>query len=380
MKIIKWLVVSLCLVSVLNACDSKPDGDSQNGSDENADSTATNGVAKDDKNKEEKKDEIKAIPVEATTIQPGKISSFILTTASIETEEAVDVFPQVSGIAVKLRAEEGDYIRKGEVLLDIDEREYKLAEQRAKVNYDRQMNSFERAQSMFDKSLLSKDEFEVAKFNLEQARIEWEQAKLTLDYCNIKAPISGFVSARTCKLGDRLLTSTKVYSLVNPDLLLTKVYLTEKDALKTRVGQTAEVISEALPGKKFVGKVDIVSPVVDPSSGMVRVTIRVQDRDRVLKPGMFVNVHLITETRANAALIPKKAIVYDDNEQFVYIVRNDTLAIKVPLEAGFSDRNNIEALSGAGIGDTIIVVGQSGMKDSTRVKIAHFKQEQTALN
>jgi RND family efflux transporter MFP subunit len=149
--------------------------------------------------------------------------------------------------------------------------------------------------------------------------------------------------------------------------------LTEKDALRTKAGQRAEILSEALPEHKFAGEVDRVSPVVDPSSGMVRVTIRVADRQRLLKPGMFVNVHLITDTKRNAVLIPKKAVIYDDNQQFVYVVRQDTLALKVPLKPGYTDRDRVEALHGLDIGDTIIVVGHSGMKDSTKVKIAELK-------
>lgn len=370
MKHSKWsiLIIGLFLLSVA-AC-SKSEAENS-GKKSKADSTSANGVAK----KEDKNmvPELKAVPVEVTTIAAGEISSYVLTNASIETEEAVDIFPQVTGIVVKLLAEEGRYVKKGDVLLEIDEREYKLREEAARVNYERQKNAHERSKSMFDKKLLSQSEFEVADFNLEEARIEWDQAKLTLDYCKIKAPISGFISERTVKLGDRLLTSTKVYSIVNPDLLLAKIHLTEKDALRTKAGQRAEVLSEALPQHKFAGEVDRVSPVVDPSSGMVRVTIRVADRQRLLKPGMFVNVHLITDTKHDAVLIPKKAVVYDDNQQFVYVVRKDTLAFKIPLKPGYADRDRIEALNGINIGDTIIVVGHSGMKDSTRVKIAEMK-------
>ncbi|MCI0695874.1 efflux RND transporter periplasmic adaptor subunit [candidate division KSB1 bacterium] len=368
MKISKWSILTLGFFLLFVAACSKSDAESS-GKKDKADSTGTNGVAK----KENKTPELKAVPVEVTTIAAGEISSYVLTNASLETEETVDIFPQVTGIVVKLRAEEGQYVKKGDVLLDVDDREYKLREEAARVNYDRQKNNYERSKNMFDKKLLSDSEFEVANFSLEQARIEWDQAKLTLDYCNIKAPISGFISERTVKLGDRLLTSTKVYSIVNPDLLLAKIHLTEKDALRTRAGQSAEILSEALPEHKFAGKVDRVSPVVDPSSGMVRVTIRVADRQRLLKPGMFVNVHLITDTKRNAVLIPKKAVIYDDNQQFVYVVRQDTLAFKVQLKPGYTDRDRIEALHGLNIGDTIIVVGHSGMKDSTRVKIAEMK-------
>jgi membrane fusion protein (multidrug efflux system) len=373
MKALRIGLLLLCSAALLalTAC-SKPEAeDSKKKEDEK--STATNGAAKDNDKDKGKEADLKAVPVEVTTIDAGEISAYVLSNASLETEEAVDVFPQVTGIVLKLLTEEGRFVRRGEPLLEIDAREYKLREDAARVNYERQKNSHDRAKSMFEKSLMSKDEFEVANLNLEQARIEWEQAKLTLDYCNVKAPISGIVSERTVKIGDRLLTSTKVYSIVNPDLLLAKIHLTERDALRTKVGQVAKVVSDALPEYEFAGNVDRISPVVDPQSGMVKVTLRVHDKQRLLKPGMFVNVHLITDTKKNAVLIPKKAVIYDDNQQFVFVVKQDTLALKIPLKPGYSDRDRIEALSGVGIGDTIIVVGHNAMKDSTRVKIAEMK-------
>jgi membrane fusion protein (multidrug efflux system) len=364
MKASALFVFFITLILAVSGCSNK-----------DKEKPGTNGTAMAGTNEsDEKKDEeLRAVPVEVTTIAAGKISSFVLTNASLETEETVDVFPQVTGLVVRLLAEEGEDVQKGAPLLEIDEREYKLREEAGRVNFEKQKNAFERSQSMFDKQLLSAAEFENAKLTMEQARIEWEQAKLTLDYCKIKAPISGIVSERLAKVGDRLLTTTKIYSLVNPDLLLAKIHLTEKDALRTKVGQRAEIISEALPGQTFIGQVDRISPVVDATSGMVRVTIQLQDRKRLLKPGMFVNVHLITDSKANAALVPKRAVIYDDNHQFVFVVRHDTLAIKVPLTAGYTDRDNIEALGGVSIGDTIIIVGHNAMKDSARVKIAEMK-------
>ena len=366
-KSISLLMLYCALVVTVFACSKKEEEKA------GTNGTASAATKEADKDKDKAKEELKAVPVEVTKIAAGTISSFVLTNASLETEETVDIFPQVTGFVVKLLAEEGDYVKKGAPLLEIDEREYKLREDAGRVNFEKQKNAFERSQSMFEKQLLSEAEFEVAKLTMEQARIEWEQAKLTLDYCRIKAPISGIVSERLAKVGDRLLTTTKIYSVVNPDLLLAKIHLTEKDALRTRVGQRAEVMSEALPGKIFTGEVDRVSPVVDATSGMVRVTIQVNDRQRLLKPGMFVNVHLITDSKSNAALVPKRAVIYDDNRQFVFVVRQDTLAVKVPLTSGYTDRDNIEAVGGVSVGDTIIIVGHNAMKDSARVKIAEMK-------
>ena len=110
-----------------------------------------------------------------------------------------------------------------------------------------------------------------------------------------------------------------------------------------------------------------ISPVVDPASGTFKVTVGLKS-DGQLKPGMFVNVHLIISTHENAILIPKTAIVYENEYMNVFVVR-DSIAHKIRLKAGFEDAKKVEALSDIEDGDKVIVVGQAGMKDKTKVRI-----------
>ena len=108
---------------------------------------------------------------------------------------------------------------------------------------------------------------------------------------------------------------------------------------------------------------------MDPGSGTSKVALGVDNGGGRLRPGMFVSVHIVTETHRNALLIPKAAVIYENGMPFSFFVKNDTLARKIRLEQGFGDEQYVEVLSSVSDTDRVIVVGQNGLKDGARIKI-----------
>lgn len=332
----------------------------------NKDTTANKGE-KNSGNKD-KNNKVELIPVEVTTINKGSISSYLLLSSNLETEKMADVYSRVQGLVQKIHYEEGDYVRKDQILMELEADEYKLAEERAHVNYLQQKSAFERAQEMHTRELLSPQEFEQVKFSTEGAKIEWEQAKLNLSYTNIKSPINGVIGERLIRLGDRIQPTDKLFSVINTEQMIAVVYVPEKELETINLNQKAFIFSDNVQGQIFPGWVKRVSPAVDPQSGTFKVTVGVKNLENVLRPGMFVNVRIVTATHNNAILIPKTAIVYENEAMNVYVVR-DSIARRIELQPGFQDYQSVETLSGVEEGEKIIVVGQAGLKDSTKVKI-----------
>ncbi len=318
-----------------------------------------------DDNKQAKMDE-DLIPVEVTTVNQGEIASYLLLSSNLETEKMADVFSRVQGLVEKLYVEEGDYVKKGQTLMQLEADEYALAEEKARINYEQQKGVFERISSMYNKELLSKDEFEQSKFALDGARIEWEQAKLNLNYTKIASPINGVVVDRTRKIGDRIQAIDKLFTVINTEEMIVIVYVPEKEILNIKKGQMAYVVSTNIQNQRFPGWVKRVSPAVDPQSGTFKVTVGVNNKQNKLRPGMFVSVHIVTATHDDAILIPKTAIVYENEAMNVFVVR-DSVAHKVLLNVGFQDYEKVESLDGIEPGEKVIVVGQAGLKDKTRV-------------
>lgn len=330
-----------------------------------ADSTASDSSKMKGDNKQAKIEE-ELIPVEVTTVKQGEIASYLLLSSNLETEKMADVFSRVQGLVEKLYVEEGDYVKKSQTLMQLEADEYSLAEEKARINYEQQKSAFERISSMYNKELLSKDEYEQAKFALDAVRIEWEQAKLNLDYTKISTPINGVVVDRLRKIGDRIQTTDKLFTVINTDEMIVIVYVPEKEIMTIKKGQTAYVVSNNIENQRFPGWVKRVSPAVDPQSGTFKVTVGVNNKENKLRPGMFVNVHIVTAIHEDAVLIPKTAIVYENEAMNVFVVR-DSVAHKVMLNVGFQDYEKVESLDGIEAGDKVIVVGQAGLKDKTRV-------------
>lgn len=357
-SIIILLTFSLWL---LNGCSAK--NQSSQNTEAHNDSTENK---KDVDKKPNKVDEL--IPVETTTIQKGTISSYILLSSNLETEKMADVYSRVQGLVEKINVEEGDYVRRDQVLTELEAEEYILAEQSARVDYEQKKAAYERAEAMFKKELYSQQEFEQVKFTMDAAKIAWEQAKLNLSYTKITSPITGVVGNRLRKPGDRIQPSDQLFTVINLEEMIAVVYVPEREIERISKGQEAYIFSDNLENQRFPSWIKRVSPAVDPQSGTFKVTVGVKNVANKLRPGMFVNVHIITETHDDAVLIPKTAIVYENEYMNVYVVR-DSVARKIQLNAGFQNYQYIEALSQISEGEKVIVVGQAGLKDSTKVKI-----------
>jgi RND family efflux transporter MFP subunit len=331
---------------------------------------------KDEDKKNEKAAEL--IPVEVTTVTKGNITDYILLSANLETEKMADVYSRVQGLVENIYVEEGDYVKKGKTMIVLEAVEYKLAEEKARLNYLKQKSDFERLEAMYKQDLLSIEEFQQARFTMQSLEVDWKQAKLNLSYTRIASPISGVVGDRLRKPGDRIQPTNKLFTVINTTEMIAVVYAPEKELENVKKNQSAFVTSDHITGERFEGWIKRVSPVVDPQSGTFKVTIGVKNRENRLKAGMFVNTHIITATHHDAVLIPKRAIVYENEAMNVFIVR-DSLAHKIILKVGFQDHAKVESLEGIYEGDQIIIIGQAGLKDKTKVKIVNIKQNDLAF-
>jgi len=332
-----------------------------------ADSTLADSAAADSAAQVKK---IDAIPVETMPATQGAISSYLLFNSTVETEAAVEIYPQISGLVERIVAEEGDRVEEGDTLLFIDDDQLRLAAEEADVNFAHLEKGFERTEEMSRRKLISKQEYENKRYELDQARLRRERANLELEHSIIRVPFSGVITERHVQVGARVGPSSNLFSLIKLDDMITRVFVPGQYLMAISADQEAVISSDFLQGKRFEGWVKRISPVVDPKSGTFKVTVGVRDRWEFMRPGIFVNVQIITDTHEKAVLIPKQAIVYDGGDRFVFVVRDST-ASRVKLDGGFEDGESIEALSEIEPGTPVIIVGQNGLKDQAKVKIVN---------
>ena len=360
-----WAV--LCLAWLLaGACGGKEGDSGKAGSSGKSDTTKADSVKAAAAKAGGKGKADEGVPVKAERVGTGSISSYLLFSSTVESERAVDIFPDASGLVEEVRVEEGQFVKAGEVLVRLQDKDAKLSAADAEARFRKMESDFQRTMEMHNRQLISNQDFETKRFEFKQAEIGWEKAKLALDQTGVRSPISGVVADRMVKLGDRVGPSVKLCSVVDMDALIVKVFVPGREVQHTAVGQPAILTSDFLPGAKFAGRIKRISPVVDPTSGTFKVTVGVSGGDGKLKPGMLVNAHLVTDTHEDAVLVPKRAVVYDDGLPYVFVVR-DTVAVRVALKIAFSDGERMEVESGLARGDSIVVVGEGGLKDKTRI-------------
>ena len=319
------------------------------------------------KSPEEEK-EVPAVPVEAATVETGEIAAFYTGTASLEAEEEALVVAKTGGIVIEILAEEGQYVEEGQPLVKLDDERLTLELSRAEAALAKLRQDYERNDELFQKSLISAVEYERVKSDYETQKAARDLAQLDVTYTTVRAPFSGIISERLIKKGNMVATHAPTFRLTNFDPLLAVMHVPERELNKLRKGQRAELRLDALYGEVFTGVIKRISPIVDPTTGTFKVTIEVRDRSRQLKPGMFGRIRIVYDTRTDVLLVPKEAILAEDDESAVYVVR-DSLAYRQVVETGYSNDEHMEVISGIDAGDIIITTGQNSLRDSSKVEV-----------
>jgi membrane fusion protein (multidrug efflux system) len=309
-----------------------------------------------------------AIPVQVAPVKKGEISLYIMQTTSIEAKRQVEILAKVSGQVIKLPAEEGVVVKTGDLLAKLDEDELGINFMQTQVAMETDKSMYERAKNMLEKDLIAEEAYETTRLQYQSSKAAYEAARLQLEYTNIRAPFSGIVTARNIELGQRVNANTSLFMLADFDPLRAKIYVPEKQIGRIFVGQMAKLTAEAQPGLEFSGVVQMVSPVVDPTSGTSKITIDINDINGKLKPGMFATVFITTDTHNEALIIEKKSLILESDRDQVYIYQEGK-AHKVTLQTGFATGENLEVLSGLKEGDLVVTAGQDGLREGLPIRI-----------
>lgn len=317
---------------------------------------------------DEEKEEITLTPVEVSQVKTDEISAYLSGTATIEAEEEAEVVAKTSEIVREILVEEGMEVKKGQILARLENRMLAIEVQQATADLNKMENDFKRSEDLFNKNLISKEEFQAVGFQFDAEKALYEKARLNLQYTSITAPISGVVAQRYIKTGNMVKQNDPVFKLVDFEPLIAVLYVPENDIHKVAAGQVAQLSVDATNGTVFEGTVWRISPIVNPESGTVKVTIAVKDASAALKPGMFARVKVVYDTHRETLLIPKHAVISEDGSQLVFTVQ-DSIAVKTVVQTGYSDENYYEVLDGLRAEDRVVIVGQNGLKDSSRVEI-----------
>jgi len=325
-----------------------------------------NDKQKQDEKTEKGKKDTDSVPVQVIKPTIGDISSFILFSSNIDSEKVVDIFPLTSGIIEEIKFDEGQHVEKGDVLAVLDDREAALNEKKAGINYKKLKAEFERQEEIFHRKMLSKEDFERLKYNLDTAKVEWEQAKLFLSYTRITSPISGVVTKRYVKTGNKINTSQMAFSVVQDKEKIAVVNIPEQERKAVYLKQKAIIFSGNQETRGFVKR---ISPAIDPESGTFKVTIDVNDEEGKFAVGQFVNVKIIKKVHKDVILLTKDALMFEGGKVFIFTVNEKDEALKKQVKLGFEDGTRVEVLEGLAENERVVTAGKNSLKNKTLVRV-----------
>jgi len=314
-----------------------------------------------------------SVPVKVVRPFFGEISQSIRTSGSLEAESEADVYSKLVGLCERVFVEEGDQVKSGDLLAKIEDEEIRLAYEQAKARREKASADFERTRELYADGLSSQQAYQDASLQLKLFQADYDLASKRLEDTSLTAPISGLITERKIKVGDLVGATQPLFRIVDLDPVRAQVYVPERDYFKIRQGQTVVLALDSFPGRTFRSSVERLNPVIDPTSGMARVTITVQNPERVLRPGMFSRVQIVTDVHPNALLLPKEAIVLRGEQNLVYVVRGD-VAYEVGIVTGFQEADRVEVLQGLTPEDRVVAMGHLGLQNETRVRVVDESQ------
>lgn len=310
--------------------------------------------------------------MEVEALARGPIEATLRYSATLEAERDVEVLAEASRKVVELAVEEGDRVRAGALLVRLQDEEQQSAVAKAEIRLADAKRELERQQSLYDQSLVSEQSWIVTRSEFDQATLALDDARRQLGYTRVKAPISGTVVDRRVNLGDFVTVNQPLFRLVDFDSIVARIYVPEKELATLKPGMAARVRPDALNGTVFAGHIDRIAPAVDPATGTVKVTVAIPAQAG-LRPGMYVQVELVTAVHPDALLVPKRALLYSDNEVFLFRLGDDRRVERIRVTPVLETADWVEPDTTGdtplATGDEIVVAGQSSLKDGGLVRL-----------
>jgi len=308
------------------------------------------------------------IPVSVTSIGTGQVSSYITSTANLIAEDDVDLLAEAEGRIETLDVEEGDRVRRGQVLATLVKDDAEIALKKAQLKTRNAQLAYDRAVEMVAEELMARDQYDTTTMEYEIARQELAEAEWRLEKTFIRAPFSGFVTGRMINLGQNVQLGTVLFRVSDFDPLIARIYLPEKDVLDLKPGREVRISLKADDDIRFPGRIRQISPVVDTATGTVKVTVESEKPPPHVRPGAFVTIDIVRQTRDRVVLLPREAIVRELQESYVFVA-NGEVAEKRRVALGLEENGRVQAVSGVDAGEQVIVAGQGGLKDGSAIKI-----------
>lgn len=342
-----------------------------------------------------------SIPVvQVETVQSDDVEIYGEYVGSVRASQFVEVRARVEGYLEKMLFKEGSYVNKGQVLFIINPDTYRARVDKARAQLKKDLSAeqktlrdLQRIRPLYEQNAASRLDldnataaYETAQAQVGMSKADLAQAELELSYTTVRSPISGQISERNVDLGTLVGPGSKslLATVVKSDTVLIDFSMTALDYLKSRernvdLGQRDEsrrwqpYVTITLADNTVYlhkGMVDFAEPQVDPKTGTFSVRATMPNPERAVLPGQFTKVRVLLDVRADATVVPMKAVIIEKGGAYIFVVRANDTVEKRFIELGPEFDNNVVVERGLAPGEIIVTEGRNKLSPGMKVRIA----------
>jgi len=302
-------------------------------------------------------------------VEVGKVEAVTLdddaqAVGTVRARQGVMVRPEVSGRIVRLGFTDGQPIRRGQLLVKLDDTLQQAQLQQAQAQASIARTNLQRSRELVAQNFVSQSAVDQNAAALEVAEAQVSLMRAQLARMTIVAPFGGVAGIRNVDIGDYVKDGADVVQIEDLSSVWVDFRLPERFSASVKTAQVVDVSFDALPGRRFAGRVEALDSLIEADGRSLLVRARIDNSGGELKSGMFARTRIVFGTRANALVVPEEALVPQGGRQFVIkLVEGPTGLVSQRLEAKIGARlpGKVEVLEGLAVGDTVVTAGQSNL-------------------
>jgi len=314
------------------------------------------------------------VVIEAEPVRVAELLDAVTAVGTLRSAESVVLKSEIPGRIARVMFADGSEVAKGDALIVFDASVQQALVNQARAERDLAAAKLKRTEELFQKKFLSAAALDDAKATEEIAAAKLALAQANLDKMTIRAPFAGQIGIRQVSVGDYLKEGVELVNLEDLSSMKADFRVPEQISGRLAVGQTVQLQSDAFAGASFPAKVVAIDPAVDAAGRSLLLRAELRDVSRRLKPGMFVRVRLVLESRPNAIVIPEEALVTAQNRLTVFkVVEGKAVATPVVtgLRSQLDQRAVVEVIKGLAPDDVVVTAGQIKIRgNNVPVKVA----------
>jgi RND family efflux transporter MFP subunit len=324
-----------------------------------------------------------AVNVRVQAAETRSLRPFVESIGSLAPYSQVTLSSELDGILDAISVNEGDSVKKGEIIAEIRPADYRLALEQAdsqlfqsETTLSNVRQEYQRKEALYKEELLTRQQFDditarvkVAEAEVTRARAGHNLAKERLARTRIVAPLTGSVKEKRVTAGDYIRNGSFLTSIVRTDRLKLLFSVSEKDAGSLRIGQDVDFVTDSFPDRKFQGRLSAIMPALDERTRTLQAEALVENRDNHLKPGFFARVTLYTGPAKERVVVPVTALLYDNSTTKLFVVEKDKAKEK-SVQTGSKYGEYMEILEGLNDREIVVTVGQNNLMEGALVHVA----------